>query len=128
VHVASDLNARADGYLLPHILFAPARLLAPVATFILMDSPARVFASLCYHLRPYHSSWEDVELSRGPARPGSNPGPAERHLSSFIRAVSRVRLGFLVVSFFRISCVFLHVERGRRSKRVWRSLGLQINI
>jgi hypothetical protein len=29
---------------------------------------------------------EDVQLSRGPARPGSNPGPAERHLSSFIRA------------------------------------------
>jgi hypothetical protein len=31
-------------------------------------------------------SWEDPKLSRGPARPGSNPGPAERHLSSFIRA------------------------------------------
>jgi hypothetical protein len=31
-------------------------------------------------------SWEDVQLSRGTARPGSNPGPAERHLSSFIRA------------------------------------------
>jgi hypothetical protein len=32
-----------------------------------------------------------------------------------------VRLGFLVVSPFRIACVFLHVERGRSSKRVWRS-------
>jgi hypothetical protein len=32
------------------------------------------------------SSWEDVKLSRGPARPGSNPGPAERHLSSFLQA------------------------------------------
>jgi hypothetical protein len=33
----------------------------------------------------------------------------------------RVRLGFLVVSPSRIACVFLHVERGRSSKRVWRS-------
>jgi hypothetical protein len=33
-----------------------------------------------------YSSWEDVKLSREPASPGSNPGPAERHLSSFIRA------------------------------------------
>jgi hypothetical protein len=33
----------------------------------------------------------------------------------------RVRLGFLMVSPFRIACVFLHVERGRSSKRVWRS-------
>jgi hypothetical protein len=32
-----------------------------------------------------------------------------------------VRLGFLVVSPFRIACIFLHVERGRSSKRVWRS-------
>jgi hypothetical protein len=32
------------------------------------------------------TSWEDVKLSRGLARLGSNPGPAERHLSSFIRA------------------------------------------
>jgi hypothetical protein len=31
-------------------------------------------------------SWEDINLSRGPARPGSNPGRAERHLSSFMRA------------------------------------------
>jgi hypothetical protein len=29
-------------------------------------------------------SWEDLELSSGPDRPGSNPGPAECHLSSFI--------------------------------------------
>jgi hypothetical protein len=35
--------------------------------------------------------------------------------------LGRVRLGFLVVSPFRIACVFLHVERGRSSKRVWRS-------
>jgi hypothetical protein len=32
--------------------------------------------------------------------------------------LGRVRLGFLVVSPFRIACVFLHVERGRSSKRV----------
>jgi hypothetical protein len=32
-----------------------------------------------------------------------------------------MRLGFLVVSPFRIAGVFLHVERGRSSKRVWRS-------
>jgi hypothetical protein len=32
------------------------------------------------------SSWEDVKLTRGPARPGSNPDAAERHLPSFIRA------------------------------------------
>jgi hypothetical protein len=35
--------------------------------------------------------------------------------------LSRVRSGFLVISPFRIACVFLHVERGRSSKRVWRS-------
>jgi hypothetical protein len=35
--------------------------------------------------------------------------------------LGRVSLGFLVVSPFRIACVFLHVERGRSSKRVWRS-------
>jgi hypothetical protein len=35
--------------------------------------------------------------------------------------LGRVSLGFLVVSTFRIACVFLHVERGRSSKRVWRS-------
>jgi hypothetical protein len=35
--------------------------------------------------------------------------------------VSFIHLGFLVVSPFRIACVFLHVERGRSSKRVWRS-------
>jgi hypothetical protein len=32
-----------------------------------------------------------------------------------------LRTGFLVVSPLRIACVFLHVERGRSSKRVWRS-------
>jgi hypothetical protein len=32
-----------------------------------------------------------------------------------------LRTGFLVVSPFRIACVFLYVERGRSSKRVWRS-------
>jgi hypothetical protein len=32
-----------------------------------------------------------------------------------------VRLGFLVVSPFQIACTFLHWERGRSSKRVWRS-------
>jgi hypothetical protein len=31
-------------------------------------------------------SWEDLKLSCGPARRGSNPGPTERHLSSFILA------------------------------------------
>jgi hypothetical protein len=35
--------------------------------------------------------------------------------------LDRVRLGFLVVSPFRIACVFLHVEPGQSSKRVWRS-------
>jgi hypothetical protein len=35
--------------------------------------------------------------------------------------LGRVRLGFLVVSPFRIACAFLHVERGRSSKRVWRN-------
>jgi hypothetical protein len=35
--------------------------------------------------------------------------------------LGRVRLGFLVVFFFRIACVFPHVERGRSSKQVWRS-------
>jgi hypothetical protein len=35
--------------------------------------------------------------------------------------LGRVRLGFLMVFPFRIACVFLHVERGRSSKRVWRS-------
>jgi hypothetical protein len=35
--------------------------------------------------------------------------------------LGRVRLGFLVVSPFRIACVSLHVERGRTSRRVWRS-------
>jgi hypothetical protein len=33
-----------------------------------------------------------------------------------------LRTGFLVASPLRIACVFLHVERGRGSKRVWRSL------
>jgi hypothetical protein len=28
----------------------------------------------------FEPSWEDVKLSHGPARPGSNPGPAQRHL------------------------------------------------
>jgi hypothetical protein len=39
-------------------------------------------------LRPSQSlqSWDDPKLSCGPARPGSSPGPAERHLSSFIQA------------------------------------------
>jgi hypothetical protein len=32
-----------------------------------------------------------------------------------------LRTGFLVVSPLRIACVFLHVERGRSSKPVWRS-------
>jgi hypothetical protein len=32
-----------------------------------------------------------------------------------------LRTGFLVVSPLRIACVFLHVERGRSSQRVWRS-------
>jgi hypothetical protein len=35
--------------------------------------------------------------------------------------LSRMRLGFLVVSPFQIAFVFLHVERGRSSKRVWPS-------
>jgi hypothetical protein len=35
--------------------------------------------------------------------------------------LGRVRLGFLVVSPFRIAREFLHVQRGRSSKRVWRS-------
>jgi hypothetical protein len=35
--------------------------------------------------------------------------------------LGRVRLEFLAISPFRIACVFLHVERGRSSKRVWRS-------
>jgi hypothetical protein len=67
-----------------------------------------------------YPSWEDVKLSRGPARQGSNPGPAERHLSSLYELLGRVRLGFLVVFPFRIACVFLHVEPRRSSKRVWR--------
>jgi hypothetical protein len=32
-----------------------------------------------------------------------------------------LRTGFLVVSPLRIAYAFLHVERGRSSKRVWRS-------
>jgi hypothetical protein len=39
-----------------------------------------------------------------------------------------VRLGFLVVSPFRIACVVLHVERGRSSKRVWRSPLIVYNL
>jgi hypothetical protein len=35
--------------------------------------------------------WEDLQLSRAPARPGSNPGPAERHFSSF--TVPDVKVG-----------------------------------
>jgi hypothetical protein len=35
--------------------------------------------------------------------------------------LGRLRTEFLVVSPLRIACVFLHVERGRCSKRVWRS-------
>jgi hypothetical protein len=35
--------------------------------------------------------------------------------------LGRVRLGFLVVSPFRVACVVLHVERGRSSKQVLRS-------
>jgi hypothetical protein len=35
--------------------------------------------------------------------------------------LSRVRLGFRVVSPLRIACKFLHWERGQSSKRVWRS-------
>jgi hypothetical protein len=34
------------------------------------------------------------------------------------KLLDRVRLGFLVVSPFQISCTFLHWERGRSSKRV----------
>jgi hypothetical protein len=37
------------------------------------------------------------------------------------KLLGRVRLGFLVVSPFRIAGAFLHVERSRSSKRVWRS-------
>jgi hypothetical protein len=37
------------------------------------------------------------------------------------KLLGKVRLGFLVVSPFRIACVLLHVERGRSSKQVWRS-------
>jgi hypothetical protein len=35
--------------------------------------------------------------------------------------LSGLRTGFLVVFPLLIACVFLHVERGRSSKRVWRS-------
>jgi hypothetical protein len=35
--------------------------------------------------------------------------------------LSGLRTGFQVVFPLRIACVFLHVERGRSSKRVWRS-------
>jgi hypothetical protein len=46
------------------------------------------------------------------------PSATSRLLSELL---ARVRLGFLVVLPLRIACVFLHVERGRSSKRVWRS-------
>jgi hypothetical protein len=46
------------------------------------------------------------------------PSATSRRLYELL---GRVSLGFLVVSPFRIACVFLHVERGRSSKRVWRS-------
>jgi hypothetical protein len=35
-------------------------------------------------------SWDDLEPQPSrPSRPGSKPGPAERHLSSFLRACQR---------------------------------------
>jgi hypothetical protein len=63
-------------------------------------------------------SWEDVKLSRGlPARV-QIPVPPSATSRLLYELLGRVRLGFLVVSPFRIACVFLHVERGRSSKRV----------
>jgi hypothetical protein len=44
------------------------------------------------------------------------PSANSRLLYELLRSV---RLGFLVVSPLRIACVFLHVEQGQSSKRVW---------
>jgi hypothetical protein len=54
-------------------------------------------------------------------RPGSNPGLPRATSRLSARAPGWVAYWFLVVSPSRIACVFLHVERGRSSKRVWRS-------
>jgi hypothetical protein len=45
----------------------------------------------------------------------------EPHLVLAHELLGGLRTGFLVGSPLRIACVFLHVERGRSSKRVWRS-------
>jgi hypothetical protein len=54
------------------------------------------------------------------SRPLSYPVPSSATSLLLCELLGRVRLGFLVVSPFRIACVFLHVERGRSSKRVLR--------
>jgi hypothetical protein len=47
------------------------------------------------------------------------PVPPSANSRLLYELLVRVRLGFLVVSPFRNACVFLHVERGQSSKRVW---------
>jgi hypothetical protein len=50
--------------------------------------------------------------------------PAERHMwlgMKMAANATELRINTLVVSPLRIACVFPHVERGRSSKRVWRS-------
>jgi hypothetical protein len=72
-------------------------------------------------MRRFIWSGEDLKLSRGPARRVQIPVSPIATSRLLYELLGRERLGFLVVSPFRIACKFLHWERGQSSKRVWRS-------
>jgi hypothetical protein len=103
-----------------------------IFTSCLNPSSSRVFLPLSMFRQHDHTLHfqEFVQISRPgktlnsaaglPARV-QIPVPPSATSRLLYELLGRVRLRFLVVSPFRIACVFLHVERGRSSKRVWRS-------
>jgi hypothetical protein len=82
-----------------------------------IDVKFTVYINLLTHCRPGKTLNSAAGL---PARV-QIPVPPSATSRLIYELLCGVHLGFLVVFPFRIACVFLHVERGRSSKRVWRS-------
>jgi hypothetical protein len=79
----------------------------------------KAWSPTCFFLFTWH--WDGLKSAMRACARVQIPVCLEPPLFFSHELLGGLRTGFLVVSSLRIACVFLHVERGRSSKREWRS-------